>query len=137
MNTLNVDKLKEQAGCNTPADEAQIRICNLKLKQNNLPEIPTDYAELLKIANGFSNENAWVFGADIKNNNWYKDIADFNIDYFHGQPAKWLILGEDDFLYFIYDAERKVYCIADRDDFEEETSSDEFDLPLAYILRLE
>ena len=134
---LNIDKIKEQVGYNNPATEPQIRICNLKLKQNNLPELPADYAEILKICNGFSNEDVSVFGVEIKNNNWFKDVASFNIDYFHGNAAQWLILGEDDFFFFVYDAAQKKYYIVDRDSFEEELCSTDCALPIEYILRIE
>lgn len=134
---LNIEKFKEQVGCNQSTGEAQIRICNLKLKQNNLPEIPQEYAEVLKMCNGFSNEDVFVFGTEIKNNNWYKDLADFNIAYFRGNTANWLILGEDDFFFFIYDSEQKKYYIADRDDLREEFSDSDFLAPLEYILRIE
>lgn len=134
---LNVDIFKEQVGCNVAANEAQIRICNLKLKQNNLPEIPQEYAEVLKMCNGFSNEDVFVFGAEIKNNNWYKDLAEFNIAYFRGNKVTWLILGEDDFSFFIYDAKQKKYYIAGRDDLEEEFSDSDFLTSLEYILKIE
>ena len=133
----DVDIIKEQVGYNQPATEAQIRICNLKLKQNNLPEVPNEYADLLKICNGFSNEDALVFGADVKNHNWYKDIADFNIAYFHNGKADWLILGENDFFLFIYDSGQKKYIIADRDTLEEEFSETDFMPAVNSLLRIE
>ena len=133
----DVKVLEEQVGCNEAASEAQIKICNLKLKQNNLPELPTEYAAMLKIHNGFSNEDAKIFGAEIKDNNWYKDIAGFNIGYFHGNQSDWLILGESDFLLFIYDSSQKKYFITDRDDLEEEYSETDFMTALYYLLRIE
>lgn len=134
---FNIDAIKEQAGCNKPATEAQIRICNLKLKQNNLPELPSEYTQLLKVCNGFSNEDAHIFGADVKDNNWYKDVASFNISYFHGKGAKWLILGESDFSLFIYDSEAKKYYISDRDTLEEEYSKIDFMPMINDVLRIE
>lgn len=134
---LDVDIIKEQVGCNEPATEAQIKICNLKLKQNNLPELPTEYSDVLKICNGFSNEDVSVFGVEIKNNNWYEDVADFNISYFHGNSAQWLILGKNDFFFFVYDAEQKIYYVVDRDSMDDECSSSDLAIPLQYILRIE
>lgn len=134
---LNVDEIKEQVGCNEPAIEAQIRICDLRLKQNNLPELPSNYVDLLKICNGFSNEDASVFGAGIKDNNWYKDIADFNIAHFHGNGTNCLILGESDFFFFVYDAKEGKYYIVDRDTLEEEYSQADFMPMVKYILRIE
>lgn len=133
----DVDIIKEQVGYNEPAGEAQIRICNLKLKQNNLPEIPSEYAGLLKECNGFSNEDAHIFGVEIKDNNWYKDIFAFNLAHFHNHSANWLILGESDYFFFIYDAEQKRYFIVDRDTLEEEFSETAFMPAVNYILRIE
>ena len=135
MSELEV--IKEQVGYNQPATEAQIRICNLKLKQNNLPELPKEYIDLLKKCNGFSNEDARIFGAEIKDNNWYKDVASFNITHFHGQGSNWLILGESDFAFFIYDSKQKKYCISDRDTLEAEYSKIDFMRAINDILRVE
>ena len=134
---LDFDRIKGQVGCNEPATEAQIKICNLRLKQNNLPELPTDYCDILKIYNGLSNEDASVFGVEIKNNNWYEDVADFNISYFNGNSAQWLILGKDNFFFFVYDAEQKMYYIVDRDTMDDECSSPDVAVPINYILRIE
>ena len=133
----DMETIKEQVGCNEPATEAQIKICNIKLKQSNFPELPGEYAEILKICNGFSNEDVSVFGAEIKNNNWFKNVADFNMAYFHNNGADWLILGEDDFVYFVYSAGEKKYCIVDRDTLEEEFSTEDISVALNCILRIE
>lgn len=133
---LDIKYIEEQAGCNEAAKEAQIRICNLKLKQNNLPELPFEFTDFLMLHNGFSNEDAKIFGAEIKNNNWYKDIATFNIKYFHSGKADWLILGENDDFFLIYDSEQKKYYISDRDDLEEEFSGTDFMQTISYILRI-
>ncbi|MBQ8481401.1 MAG: hypothetical protein IJ532_02565 [Alphaproteobacteria bacterium] len=133
----DMEIIKEQVGCNEPATEAQIKICNIKLKQNNLPELPAEYAEVLKVCNGFSNEDVSVFGTEIKNNNWFKDAAVFNTAYFHGNGADWLILGEDDFVYFVYSAGEKKYHIIDRDTLEKEFSTEDISVALNSILRIE
>lgn len=134
---FNINKIKEQVGCHVPATERQIKICNIKLKQNNLPEIPKDYTDILQTCNGFSNEDCCVFGAENTKHNCYKDIVSFNVSYFHKQPSQWLILGENDFFYFVYDAEQKIYVLADRDTLEEESSSKDFSTLLDAILRIE
>ena len=133
----DIDIIKEQVGYNKPATEAQIKICNIKLKQNNLPEMPTEFENLVKICNGFSNEDARIFGADVQNNNWYKDVATFNIAYFHGNSSNWLILGESDFYFFIYDSEKNKYHIADRDTLEDEFPEIDFMTAVNHILRNE
>ena len=134
---FNINRIKEQVGFHLPASEGQIRICNIKLKQNSLPEIPQAYADVLKACNGFSNEDCCVFGAETAKHNKYKDIAEFNVSYFHKQTSDWLILGENDFFYFIYDATQKKYVLADRDTLEEEISSEDFDVVMEAVLRID
>ena len=134
---VNLSRIIEQAGCNVPASEAAIRMCNMKLRQNKLPELPASFGEVLKICNGISNEGTVVFGAEIKNNSWFKDVAAFNIAYFKGQSADWLILGEDDFFFFIYDSVSRIYCVVDRDTMEEHVSGDDVQQVLECMLRIE
>lgn len=133
---MDITKLAEYVGCNKPASEVQVRICNVKLKQNKLPELPENYGKLLKLYNGFSNDDSQIFGAEIKNNNWYKDIVNFNISYFKNNPAKWLILGESSFFYFVYDAQQKKYYVVDRDSLEEELATENFLFAIEYMLQI-
>lgn len=132
---LNI--LKEQIGCNQPATAAQIAMCNVKLKQARLPEIPADYAELLTQANGFSNEGALAFGAEIRNNNWFKDIVLYNEEYFGGEPATWLILGADDWFYFVYNKTENKYGLLDQDTMEASFISDTYIEPMFELLKIE
>lgn len=69
--------------------------------------------------------------------NGVTDLTKFNIAYFRGNKVTWLILGEDDFSCFIYDAKQKKYYIAGRDDLEEEFSDSDFLTSLEYILKIE
>ena len=133
----DVKNIEENVGCNIPASEAQIKICNIKLKQNNLPELPPEYTELLKKHNGFSHEDVKVFGAEIKDNNWFYDVADFNIKYFHGNKTDWLILGKSDFSFLVYDSSQKKYYMTDRDSMEEEHSEINLMPILDDMLRIE
>ena len=132
---LNI--LKEQIGCNHPASLAQISMCNIKLKQAGLPEIPADYVELLKSANGFSNEGALAFGAEVKNNNWFTDIVKYNQEYFEEQPSSWLILGADDWYYFAYNKLQNQYALLDQDTLNAEWISDNIEEPLFQLLKIE
>lgn len=129
--------LKEQIGCNQPATPTQIAMCNVKLKQAELPEIPESYAELLKSANGFSNEGALAFGAEIKNNNWFTDIVKYNQEYFDGEPSSWLILGADDWFYFVYNKIENKYGLLDQDTLKAEWISENIEVPLFQLLKIE
>lgn len=132
-----METIKQQAGYNAPATEAQIRICNLKLRQHDLPELPADYAEMLKICNGLSNEDSLIYGAETGENMRFKDLASFNISYFRGIKSDWLILGEDDYSYFVYDTGQKQYHLNDRETFEEVYSSDDFSAIVEDLLKIE
>ena len=134
---LTITHIKEQVGCNTSATDVQIKICNIKLKQNNLPELPVDFCNLIKTANGFSNEDCLIFGAETDDNNHYKDVFLFNKAYFHGKTSHWLILGENDFFYLIYDEIKKTYHIADRDTLETEYSDTTLNSLIELFLRIE
>ena len=132
-----IKTIKEQVGCNEPATVLQISMCNAKLKQAGLPELPATYAALLQQFNGFSNEGALVFGAEIKENNWFKDIVTYNLRYFGDEKASWIIIGADDWFYFIYNKEKNKYFIVDQVSFEPEVESNTFEEPLSWILHLE
>ena len=132
-----IKTIREQVGCNEPATVLQISMYNAKLKQAGLPDLPANYAALLQQANGFSNEGHLVFGAEVKNNNWFKDIVTYNLRYFGSEKAQWLILGADDWFYFIYNKEKNKYCVVDQDSFEPEVESDSFEEPLSWILNVD
>lgn len=133
---VDLSRILAEVGCNQPALEAMVRMCSMKLRQNGLPELPESFCEVLKTCNGFSNEGSLVFGAEIKNNNWFKDVAAFNISYFKGESADWLILGEDDFFFLVYDSGREIYCVVDRDTLEEEVMTVDIVPALEYLLHV-
>ena len=64
-------------------------------------------------------------------------MAAFNAAYFHDSGADWLILGESDFFFFVYDSGQKQYYLVDRDTLEEKYSDVEFMPVLSEILRIE
>lgn len=137
MNISMLERLKENVGYNEPATLAQIKLCNMKLKQNALFEIPADFADLLMQCNGFSNDDAEVFGAEIKGHNWYRDLAEYNISFFRKQPSSWLVLGKDDMYFLGYDKEREEYAIVDQDTLEAEFSTKTLSEALGFILRVD
>lgn len=113
-------KIMQQTGYNKPATEEQIRICCAKLKMRHLPEIPSEFCEILKKANGFSNEGALVFGAETKENHFFKDLAEYNLKFFKENTSTVLVLGYDESFYLIYESKTKQYQIVDSDSFEVE-----------------
>lgn len=134
---INLELIKSQVGCNEAANLAQIKLCNHKLQKANLPEIPSAYAELLQQCNGFSNEDARVFGAEITDNNWYTDIFAYNQRFFDEENSSVLILGVDDERYFIYDTTDKEYRLIDQYTYEIVFSDTSFEGCLYRLLRIE
>ncbi len=130
------NKLKEVVGCNLPASEAQIRAANLKLKQDGLPPLPEEFAALLKCANGFSNDDVRIFGAELKNSSYFDDLFTYNHSLFHGKPANWLVLGRDDYYFLIYIPSIQAYQLVDQDTLQPEMSTETLETPLLSILRI-
>ncbi len=129
--------LKSQnIGCNKPLSEAQIKIANIKLKQCGLPEIPSDFAAIIREANGFSNEGALVFGVETASN-FFEDLVLFNQQFFRKRPSSKLILGYDECFYFLYEDKDKTYKIVDKDTLEEENSTTSPDELIGFLLRAE
>ncbi|MBR2137295.1 MAG: hypothetical protein IJ852_04990 [Alphaproteobacteria bacterium] len=134
---IMIETLKTHVGYNLPATLAQIKMCNMKLKQNNLPEIPIDFANLLMQCNGFSNDDAEVFGAESKGHNVYRDLVEYNLSFFRHQAASWLVLGKDDMYFLGYDQKKGMYAIIDQDTLEAEFSTESLPEALGYILRVD
>lgn len=130
------DKLNGNVGCNTPAQEAQIKAANLKLKQLRLPQLPEEFVALLKCANGFSNDDVRIYGAEIINDSWYDDVVRINKQLFHENSANWLLLGRDDYFYLIYIPSVSSYQLVDQDTLQPEISSETLEEPLLSILRV-
>ena len=129
-------KIKENAGCNKPATPAQIAALNLKLKQAGFSPLPDDFANLLRLANGFSNEDVRIFGAEVQDSSRFDDLLTYNRRLFHDKPANWLVLGRDDYWFLIYIPSVKSYQVVDQDTLQPEISSESLEEPLLSILRI-
>ena len=54
---INILAENEEVGKNSPCTDMQITVANVKLRKNNIPNIPNDFAELLKKYNGDSHSS--------------------------------------------------------------------------------
>ena len=104
INSKNMKNILQQAGCNTPASEAQIKLCNVKLIQHGFPELPEGFAKVLLEANGLTADDANIFGVGLEEGGWFDDVCDYNIQHCQA-PSKRLVLGYDDDTRLIYYAE--------------------------------
>lgn len=135
QNQTKMNKIKEQAGCNAPASEAQIKMCNVKLKQHNLPELPEAYVKVLQEANGITQDDANVFGVDTQTE-WFVDVCEYNINH-QKTPSTKLIIGYDDDTRVIYDSQDKVYKVVSTElDITDMESSELLEV-LEYFLRIQ
>lgn len=127
-------KIKEQTGCNAPATEAQIKLCNVKLKQHGFPELPEDFAKVLLEANGVTADDANIFGVGLEEGGWFDDVCDYNIQHCQA-PSKKLVLGYDDDTRLIYYAEEKLYRV--KSEMGKDMESNDVIEALEYFLRIQ
>ena len=134
INSKNMKNILQQAGCNTPASEAQIKLCNVKLKQHGFPELPEGFAKVLLEANGLTADDANIFGVGLEEGGWFDDVCDSNIKHCQA-PSKRLVLGYDDDTRLIYYAEEKLYRV--ESEMGKDMESNDVIEALEYFLRIQ
>ena len=138
---MSFDKLisilaeNEEVGKNNPCTDMQITVANVKLRKNNIPNIPADFAELLKKYNGLSCDGNTIFGVATETM-FFPDLVDFNISIFEEEETASIVLGQDEDFYLIYDYIQKTYRIIDKFDFEERIRSNELLDVITWILKI-
>ena len=138
---MSFDKLigilaeNEEVGKNNPCTDMQITVANVKLRRNNIPNIPVDFAELLKKYNGLSCDGNTIFGVATETM-FFPDLVDFNISLFEDEETASIVLGQDEDFYLIYDYIQKTYRIIDKFDFEERIRSNELLDVITWILKI-
>lgn len=138
---MSFDKLisilaeNDEVGKNNPCTDMQITVANVKLRRNNIPNIPVDFAELLKKYNGLSCDGNTIFGVATETM-FFPDLVDFNISLFEDEETASIVLGQDEDFYLIYDYIQKTYRIIDKFDFEERIRSNELLDVITWILKI-
>ena len=138
---MSFDKLisilaeNDEVGKNNPCTDMQITVANVKLRRNNIPNIPVDFAELLKKYNGLSCDGNTIFGVATETM-FFPDLVDFNISIFEDEETANIVLGQDEDFYLIYDYIQKTYRIIDKFDFEERIRSNELLDVITWILKI-
>ena len=138
---MSFDKLisilaeNDEVGKNNPCTDMQITVANVKLRRNNIPNIPVDFAELLKKYNGLSCDGNTIFGVATETM-FFPDLVDFNISLFEDEETANIVLGQDEDFYLIYDYIQKTYRIIDKFDFEERIRSNELLDVITWILKI-
>ena len=138
---MSFDKLisilaeNEEVGKNTPCTDMQITVANVKLRKNNVPNIPADFAELLKKYNGLSCDGNTIFGVATETM-FFPDLVNFNNSLFEDEETTSIVLGQYEDFYLIYDYAAKTYRIIDKFDFEERIRSNELLDVITWILKI-
>ena len=138
---MSFDKLisilaeNDEVGKNNPCTDMQITVAKVKLRRNNIPNIPVDFAELLKKYNGLSCDGNTIFGVATETM-FFPDLVDFNISIFEDEETASIVLGQDEDFYLIYDYIQKTYRIIDKFDFEERIRSNELLDVITWILKI-
>ena len=148
---MSFDKLisilaeNDEVGKNNPCTDMQITVANVKLRRNNIPNIPADFAELLKKYNGLSCDGNTIFGVATETM-FFPDLVDFNISLLkeianlkasiEDEETANIVLGQDEDFYLIYDYIQKTYRIIDKFDFEERIRSNELLDVITWILKI-
>ena len=100
-----------------------------KLLQSGFKTLPENFINLLKTSNGIQSEAGTILGIWPQNSN--RDISAFNLA--HNRSTQKIILGYDDFAFLVYDFERRLYLLIDRQDGIELDDFLESELPSALI----
>lgn len=107
----NIEEIKQQVDYNIAATDAQIKLCNTRLRKAGLPEIPEKYAEILMAANGYIHEDINVFGAGLsEDETWFSDIFAGNADH---QKSDILILGIAENTHLIFNNSDETFKVID------------------------
>jgi len=137
MNNTLLQKIDfAEIGRNTPASKIAIAKANLSLKNARLPTLPTEFSELLEHYNGLSHDGAVLFGLE-ENTQFFPNMLAYNSMIFKNKAADFLILGYDEFFYLIYDKVDSLYKLVDKDDFQEDVTSENLEYPLCKLMRID
>lgn len=97
-----------------PASDEDIKECQEDLINNDLPFMPQDYTDFLKVCNGLAFNGMEIFGTDIVTNeeHYYQliDIVSFNED---RQVEDLLVFGRIDDDLYCYNSKTKKYEVRD------------------------
>ncbi len=85
------------------------------LAEQGFSQLPESFINILHISNGISYNTGDILGA-FPQTSAIKDLLSENIRLSH--DGNILILGKSEMDFFIYNSEKKVYQIVDRDDME-------------------
>ena len=134
---LSIITEEEYVGLNEPTTDAQIAMVNMKLQKSGLPKLPAEFADLLKLYNGMSNDGNVIFGINT-DTAFFPDLLDFNskIVSLSSEPVDCLILGHDEEFLLAWYPQEEVYRIIDSDDFSEYRLAPDLFWAIMWILKI-
>lgn len=120
---------------NTLSD-ADIDEAQLELSECDLPQLPQEAVDFLKVYNGFSAEGRTVFGIDTKKHFFY-DIIGENLNAELENASDMLLLGESEVVWIAWVLSKNSYAIVDKESKMVLHKLDSFANAVRYILQID
>ena len=118
-----------------PLNNEGIETAQRDLSYHNLPQLPQDVVEFLKLYNGFQTEGRTIFGIDSEKHFFY-DIIGENLNAGLEDFQDILLLGETDVTWIGWIASENSYAIIDKDIHKVLHKLDNFVNAVKYILQI-
>ena len=104
-----------------PAKEEEIRLLRMTLARNKLPPLPSDYMTFLALTDGLIWNGLRFYGVAsherTEQNYAFPSLLEVNTDFAERQRSQgFLLVGEKDEDYIVYNAREKNYQLMDRMD---------------------
>lgn len=104
-----------------------------KLVKNNIPKIPKELIEFLKIYNGIGYDDGYIYGIDV-DKDILPNIIDKNLKL--KNQSEYIIFGENTFDYLVYNEKKSLYQIIDKSDYEVIKEYKELSRAILYIIKI-
>ena len=113
-----------------PLEVAKLITVQKALAKEGYPLLPMEFVDFLKICNGARADACAILGVEPEDS--LLDIVSFNK--LHNSSQSKVILGYDDFAFLVYDDNRALYLLIDREDGEELDDFKDISYALSSIL---
>ncbi|MCQ2741036.1 MAG: hypothetical protein MJ210_02840 [Alphaproteobacteria bacterium] len=120
---------------NTLSD-ADIDEAQLELSECDLPQLPQETIDFLKVYNGFSAEGRTIFGIDSQKHFFY-DIIGENLNAELENASDMLLLGESEVVWIAWVPSKNSYAIVDKESKMVLHKLDSFANAVRYILQID
>lgn len=133
LNTINT---LDDGKTGTPLTEQDIKQTRQEFAAGNIPAVPEEVWQFLRIYNGFLYDGRCIFGIDNKHHFLY-DILGENLAADNPEPNNILLLGSTDSTYVAWLQNKKYYAIIDKSTFLVLHRLKNFTNAVKYILKID